>query len=416
MDEWEKNKDEILKAYPDDFGYKNDEELAYLKDWYENQFDEFVDSVYLTRIGSRERAGVTELLRDAGLIPADQQQPMHACIDPESGEQTCCFPSRRRPGASPVESFGGRGDTELETRLRDAATLGPTALGTESGEYRRRKARRVLAARGRRAALVVWQIAIRFQRTAFELLPPPWRGGRQHVGTTSSATRLAGSRPGTVFINFWETFRKTLIGFVGAVVLGVPIGILMGRYRYAKNFFFDMVYLAANVPLIVYAILADGAVRAGRHRPGLRRRAAGPAGHRPERGRRGRGRRSAAALDEPRIRAGRPGRRCATSSWPTFLPFLFAASRASFAASWKLAALAETFGGTTGVGVQIRKAFQGFAVADMMAWMMFFVIFVVFVERVVLMRLERYVFRYRLRGMRMSSVTDVAAATPPGRG
>ena len=61
---------------------------------------------------------------------------------------------------------------------------------------------------------------------------------------------------------------------------------------------------------------------------------------------------------------------------PSFSPFLFAAIRNSFAASWKLAALAETFGGTTGVGVQIRKSFQTFSVADMMAWMMFFVIFV----------------------------------------
>ena len=33
----------------------------------------------------------------------------------------------------------------------------------------------------------------------------------------------------------------------------------------------------------------------------------------------------------------------------------------------------------------------------MLAWMMFFVIFVVVIERVVLMRLERYVFRYRLK-------------------
>jgi hypothetical protein len=33
----------------------------------------------------------------------------------------------------------------------------------------------------------------------------------------------------------------------------------------------------------------------------------------------------------------------------------------------------------------------------MLAWMMFFVIFVVVVERVLLMRLERWVFRYRLK-------------------
>ena len=75
---------------------------------------------------------------------------------------------------------------------------------------------------------------------------------------------------------------------------------------------------------------------------------------------------------------GRPARRpCATSSFRRSRRSCSRRSRASFAASWKLAALAETFGGTTGVGVQIRKAFQGFSVTDMMAWMMFFVIFVV---------------------------------------
>jgi len=92
LDEWATNKDAILKAYPDDFGYKNDEELAYLKDWYANQFDEFVDSVYLTEDWIQGEAGVTALLRDAGLITADQQQPLHACIDPASGEQTCLLP------------------------------------------------------------------------------------------------------------------------------------------------------------------------------------------------------------------------------------------------------------------------------------------------------------------------------------
>ena len=81
---------------------------------------------------------------------------------------------------------------------------------------------------------------------------------------------------------------------------------------------------------------------------------------------------------------------------PSLSPFLFAGSRASFAASWKLAALAETFGGTTGVGVQIRKAFQGFSVTTCWrGW--FFVVFVIVIERVVLMRLERWVFRYRLK-------------------
>jgi hypothetical protein len=93
LDEWQTNRDEILAAYPDDFGYANDKELEFLKNWYETQFDEFVDSVYLDEDWINGEAQVTELLRDANLISADQPQPIHVCIDPESGEETCRIPS-----------------------------------------------------------------------------------------------------------------------------------------------------------------------------------------------------------------------------------------------------------------------------------------------------------------------------------
>jgi NitT/TauT family transport system permease protein len=170
----------------------------------------------------------------------------------------------------------------------------------------------------------------------------------------------------------------------------------MGRYRYAKHFFFDFVYLAANVPLIVYAIVGLLLFGLGDAGPAFvvmllvlpvisLNVAAGVEG-----------------VDRQLLAMSRAyGRPASTAMWnivvPSFAPFLFASARASFAASWKLAALAETFGGATGVGVQIRKAFQGFSVADMLAWMMFFVIFVLLIERVALMRLERFVFRYRLK-------------------
>ena len=66
---------------------------TYLKNWYETQFDEFVDSVYLDEDWINGEAQVTELLREAGLISEDQQQPVHVCIDPETGEETCRIPS-----------------------------------------------------------------------------------------------------------------------------------------------------------------------------------------------------------------------------------------------------------------------------------------------------------------------------------
>jgi NitT/TauT family transport system permease protein len=248
---------------------------------------------------------------------------------------------------------------------------------------------------GALSLLLIWQLASGYSPSEFDLLPSPAQV-LQRMGDYTFGNELEGIPAGFVFVNFWETFRKTLLGFAGALIVGVPIGILMGRYRYAKNFFFDLVYLAANVPLIVYAILALLLFGLGDTGPAFvvgllvlpvisLNVAAGVEG-----------------VDRNLLSMSRAYGLPSSSALrqivvPSFAPFLFAAARASFAASWKLAALAETFGGTTGVGVQIRKAFQGFSVTDMLAWMMFFVIFVVLVERVVLMRLERWVFRYRLK-------------------
>ncbi len=281
----------------------------------------------------------------------------------------------------------------------------PEIEGSESGsEMPSIVARRASNARWKATAysllgavsfIVVWQIASGYTRTEFDLLPSPLEV-LERMGEYVMGNEAENIPPGWVFVNFWETFRKTLYGFAGALVIGIPIGILMGRYRYAKNFFFDFVYLAANVPLIVYAILGLLIFGIGDTGPAFvvgllvlpvitLNVAAGVEG-----------------VDKNLLAMSRSfGLPTSTALrhivTPSLAPFLFAGSRASFAASWKLAALAETFGGTTGVGVQIRKAFQGFSVTDMLAWMMFFVIFVVVVERVVLMRLERWVFRYRLK-------------------
>lgn len=284
-------------------------------------------------------------------------------------------------------------ETSTEIGSASSPRLLAVDVGRKTASTRRKAA--VYSLLGAATVLVIWQIASGFQRTAFDLLPSPAEVADRMWGfVVGDPSR--GVAAGTVFINFWETLRKTLIGFAGAFVVGVPIGILMGRYRYAKNFFFDLIYLAANVPLIVYAILGLLLFGLGDAGPAFvvallvlpvisLNVAAGVEGvdHRLLSMSQAYGRPTGAALRDIVV--------------PSFAPFLFAGARASFAASWKLAALAETFGGTTGIGVQIRKAFQGFSVPDMMAWMMFFVIFVVLIERVVLMRVERYIFRYRLK-------------------
>jgi NitT/TauT family transport system permease protein len=278
--------------------------------------------------------------------------------------------------------------TEIEASSTGVLPVAKRAAGT------RRKAT-AYSLLGAGCILVLWAVLSQYTRTEFVLLPSPLAVA-QRMWELIFGDPARHIEPGTVFINFWETLRKTLIGFAGAVILGVPIGILMGRYRYSKYFFFDLVYLAANVPLIIYAIVGLLLFGLGDAGPAFvvallvlpviaLNVAAGVEG-----------------VDRQLLAMSRAYHRPTSRAlrdivFPSFTPYLFAAARASFAASWKLAALAETFGGTTGVGVQIRKAFQTFNVTSMLAWMMFFVIFVVLIERVFLMRWERYVFRYRLR-------------------
>ena len=81
---------------------------------------------------------------------------------------------------------------------------------------------------------------------------------------------------------------------------------------------------------------------------------------------------------------------------PSVAPFAFAGVRLSFALAWKVEQLTEVFGASSGVGFQIRKEFEDFSIPGMLAWVLLFIIFMILLERLVLARLERYLFRWRL--------------------
>jgi NitT/TauT family transport system permease protein len=208
---------------------------------------------------------------------------------------------------------------------------------------------------------------------------------------------------GVVGEAFLKSLYKTLMGWGGAVALGIPIGLLMGRYRYARAFFHDLVYLLANVPLVVYAVVSLVIFGISDIGPAfvvmllvLPAVAINVAA-------------GVASADEGLISMSRAFRRRAHQVArfvivPAVLPFLLAAARVSFADSWKLEALTETFGSASGVGFQIHKAFTSFSVLDALSWMMFFVIFVVVIERVLLAPAERRIFAWRNPGAARDSL------------
>ena len=199
---------------------------------------------------------------------------------------------------------------------------------------------------------------------------------------------------GIVISNFAATLWKTLLGWWGALLVGIPIGVLMGRFRYASAFFHDLMYVLANTPLVLFAIMAivvfglsnvgPAIVVASHVLPIVSLNVA--AGVRS----------TDSGLLKMSRAFGRPrGSVARQVVLPGVTPFLMAGARVSFAGSWKLAALTETFVGTNGVGYQIRRSFQMFSVLDAMAWMMFFVILIIALERLVLKPLENHLFRWR---------------------
>jgi NitT/TauT family transport system permease protein len=196
---------------------------------------------------------------------------------------------------------------------------------------------------------------------------------------------------GELFEHFQWSLMKTFVGFGLAVVIGLPIGMLMGTSRWWRAYFHMPVTVAGNIPGITYAVLALVIFGISLEGPIL----------------------AVALISMPYIVAagldgidrgllqmshafGRRGRDILRHVLiPTVIPFVFAGVRLSFALAWKVEAITEVFGASNGIGYMIRHSYDQFSVSGILAWMFFFVIFIVLMERFVLQPLERRLFRWR---------------------
>ena len=134
-------------------------------------------------------------------------------------------------------------NTELETQLRETQPEpGPAALGTEKQAASRRRQAMFLSIAGAVGLLVAWSIASVATETEFQLLPPPWEVADRMWGFIVGDP-ARGVEGGTVFVNFWDTSARRFTASSGGRRRD-PDRVLMGRYRYAKNYFFDFVYLS----------------------------------------------------------------------------------------------------------------------------------------------------------------------------
>jgi hypothetical protein len=84
LDEWAQNRNEIIDAYPQHFAVETPEEAAWIKGYFENTFDWFVDSPYLTQEWIDAESGIFDTMKQAGVVNEDTADPEMVVISPES--------------------------------------------------------------------------------------------------------------------------------------------------------------------------------------------------------------------------------------------------------------------------------------------------------------------------------------------
>jgi NitT/TauT family transport system permease protein len=203
------------------------------------------------------------------------------------------------------------------------------------------------------------------------ILPKPSDVFEQVVAITMS---------GEAFTNFASSISKIAAGFVIAMVGGLVIGFAMGRSTFMTSYFSLPLFVLGNMPGLTYAVFgllifgvgAGGpiVVSALVALPFIAMNVA--EGVRSVDG-------NLLAMCEA---FGRNRRDILRHLYlPALATFVFAGVRYGFAMAWKVEALTEVFGASDGVGFMIRKAYQEFQVADMLAWTTLFIITMILIER-----------------------------------
>ena len=265
---------------------------------------------------------------------------------------------------------------------------GAPSTSRDSGPPRRRAAlgqgalRWLVSAAALVVALAAWALVAAWVNDP--ILPRP---------LTVASRVLAITVSGEAVTNFASSIGKIAAGFALAMVAGAVIGFAMGRSRFMTSYFSLPLFVLGNMPGLTYAVFgllifgvgAGGpiVVSAIVATPFIAMNVA-------------EGVRSVDGKLLDMCRAFERRRRDVLRHLylPALVTFVFAGVRYGFAMAWKVEALTEVFGASDGVGFMIRKAYQEFQVADMLAWTTLFIVAMIGIERA-LAHLENRFFAWR---------------------
>ena len=214
---------------------------------------------------------------------------------------------------------------------------------------------------------------------------------------------------GEFFYNFSISMQRFAIGMALSIVLGIAIGIAIGSSRLFDNLFGDVNLVGLAIPAVIWALLCTMWFGFSDTAPIVTvilsavpfvvvNVAAGARSVPPE------------LLDMSHSYDVSPMRRLRHTTLPAVTGYLVAGIRFGVMSGWNGLLLSEWFGSADGVGHRARYWYDANQLPGFVAWIAFFIIFMVLTDRIVLERLSRRAFRWRDNASAPGEPTAAAAA------
>ena len=229
----------------------------------------------------------------------------------------------------------------------------------------------------------LWQISSTIVNV--DLLPGPSDVFRKIVEEADSKE---------LFIHTLVTLKRVFLSFFIAMFIGTFFGLYMGRNKKANVFLDDWLVLGLNVPALVIIILcyvwfglneiaAILAVSLNKipmvaviMREGSR------------------------SIEKDFLEVGKfykipPKRMFLKIILPQLYPYLLSSARSGLSLIWKIVLVVELLGRSDGVGFKLYGFFQFFDISGILAYTLFFVILIIFVEFILVRPFERRISVWR---------------------
>jgi NitT/TauT family transport system permease protein len=237
--------------------------------------------------------------------------------------------------------------------------------------------------------LLLWWAAARLMNDA-DVLPGPLAIAR----TIAADFWMPGPDGESAFYDIGVTLGRIFVAFLASMAAGIGIGLAMGLNRFCERSLLAVIPLMLTAPsiLVVFvAIMWFGYSQAGALVAVMAIVTPFVAVNMYE---------GTKAMDKSLIDMAITFRakgylRLRGIYVPQLMPYIFSAFRYAFGQTWKIVALAETFGLKYGIGYMFFFWFEQFNITQTLAWITMFVVLMLILEHGVFAQLERRAFAWR---------------------